>query len=463
MNWIENETKAAKFGDKRLNNRLQQVLSKLAHSPFESIPCNCQTAAETLAAYRFFDNHRVTPPEILGGHVTASLARIETQPVVLLAQDTTHLSFEREGEKLFTDGTLHKTEKESYWLHTTVALTPQRINLGMMHHEFWQRDENRPKIRQQKLPIEKKESMRWLRGYEVACAVQKRCKDTCVVSIADREGDIYDWFYNAMQQPLESKAEYIIRASANRRISTPEDDDVCYLWATMSKANVLGTYTLELARTPTRQARCAEIEVRAQPVSFCGPCHRKKTLPAVDMYAVYAREIAPPKDEAAVEWMLLTSLVTDTFATAQTVVAWYKARWEIELYFRTLKSGCQVEALRLETDTRLENALAIYLMIAWHLHNTTMLARETPNENCERLFKREEWRMIYALMRKPLPSEPPPLRDCVRTLAQVGGFLARKGDGEPGMKTVWRGYVRLLQALDTVDALSACRERNTYV
>lgn len=119
--------------------------------------------------------------------------------------------------------------------------------------------------------------------------------------------------------------------------------------------------------------------------------------------------------------------------------------------------------MRLETDRRLENAIAVYLIIAWRLHHLTMLAREQPQACVERVFNRDEWRMIYALTRNAIPEQAPTLRDCVRALAQVGGFLARKGDGEPGMKTVWRGYIRLLNALETIDALNAVRERRICV
>lgn len=463
MDWIENEMRGTRLPDKRLNARLRQLLTQLSHAPNESVPANCQTWPETLAAYRFFDNERITPAQILSGHLQASLQRITEQPVVLLVQDSTELSYVREGEPAFAKGTLHYTEKESYWLHPTVAFTPQRVNLGVLHHEFWQRTEVRPKGTHKRCSIEAKESMRWLRGYELACAVQRRCPASCVISVADREGDIYDWFLNAQQQPLSGKADYIIRAKSNRRLDADDDDEASYLWSTLTAADVLGRYVIDLARTPTRAARQADVEVRAQAVSLRRPKHRSDTLPAIDLYAVYAREINPPAEEKAVDWMLLTSLAVEDLANAQTVIGWYKARWEIELFFRTLKSGCQVEALRLETDNRLENAIAIYQILAWHLHNTTMLAREAPEQSCEQVFGREEWRMIYALQRKPISEKAPPLRDCVRTLAQVGGFLARKGDGEPGMKTVWRGYIRLLNALDAVAALNADRERKICV
>lgn len=464
MNWVVNETNKTKLKDKRLNDRLQTLLTQLSKTPGDSIPAACQSQADTVAAYRFFDNDKIAPKQILSGHVHASLQRINAQPVVLLVQDTTQLNYVSETDKVFESGTLHRTEKDSYWLHPSVAFTPERVNLGVLGYEFWQRAETDSKNTRKHRPIEDKESMRWLRGYELACAVQAANPDCCIVSVADREADIYEWLLMAYQQPAASKAEFIIRANANRRVDNEEDDDeVDYLWQTLAQAQPLGRYVLELTRTPTRAARTAEIVVRAQSVTFRGPRRPGGALPNIDLYAVFACEENPPIGEVAVEWMLLTSLPALDFGQAQTVIGWYKARWEIELYFRTLKSGCKVEDLRLETDTRLENALTVYMIIAWHLHNMTMQAREHPDSSCEVVFARKEWRMIYALHRKIVPAQPPRLRDVVRLLAQLGGFLARKGDGEPGMKTVWRGYTRLLQALDAVVALNEIREHDICV
>ena len=467
MNWIENEMKATSLPDSRLKTRMEKLLSRLSELPQESIPANSHGQAGAAATYRFFDNHRILARDILSGHKQATIERIAAQKVVLLVQDTTQLTYEKDGGAIFDNGTIRRTESDKYWLHPVIAFTAQRVNLGSVYHEFWQREKTNSKQTRKKREIEDKESMRWLRGYDAACAVQKRCPETCVISVADRECDIYDFFLAATRKREENRAEYLIRANANRRLATETEDDekeeAEYLRATMNNAPVLGRYTTELSRTPTREARTVEIEVRAHMIQFCSPRHRRATLPAIELYVVQAREIDPPKDEEGVNWLLLTSLPVENFVQAQTIIGYYKARWEIELYFRTLKSGSQVEELRLETDARLENAVVLYMIIAWHLHNTTMLARETPEANCELVFTREEWRMIYALNHRAIPEQAPNLRECVRVLAQVGGFLARKGDGEPGMKTIWRGYVRVMLAFETIAALNACRERKICV
>jgi len=131
----------------------------------------------------------------------------------------------------------------------------------------------------------------------------------------------------------------------------------------------------------------------------------------------------------------------------------------IDLFFRGLKQGCQIERLRLTTDHRLLNAIAIYLIIAWRIHTITMMGRTYPEVSCEVVFKLREWQTIYTMrFHSRPPAQPPPLRDTVRALAQLGGFLARAGDGEPGIKSIWQGYQRLhefIYAVETHFAINA--------
>jgi len=161
--------------------------------------------------------------------------------------------------------------------------------------------------------------------------------------------------------------------------------------------------------------------------------------------------------------MLLTSLPIETLEQAQAVIGWYRARWGIEIYFRVLKSGCKVEELRLENDSRIEKALAIYMIIAWRLHNMTMLARENPNSPCTQVFAENEWQLIYTLQTKSKSERVRTINELVRLLAMRGGFLGRKGDGEPGVETIWRGYVKNLNYLEIAAELSALNTEDNCV
>jgi hypothetical protein len=279
--------------------------------------------------------------------------------------------------------------------------------------------------------------------------------------MADREGDIQEWFVDAMRREPDQRAECIIRAKCNRRLAPGTAQR--YLWAEMQQPHSLGTLTIELARQPERPPRPVTLSVTAKPVTFQGARRPGGKLPPVTVSAVYAQEPSPPQGEEPIAWLLLTSLPVTDFPRACTVVQWYRCRWEMELFFRVLKQGCKIEQLRVQTDQRLLNALAIYLIVAWRIHNITMAGRAYPEVSCEVVFEPQEWYTLYTMQHHcHPPPTPPPLREMGRSLAQLGGFLARQGDGEPGIKAIWQGYQRLhefIYAIDTYRTVKAL-ERN---
>jgi len=175
-----------------------------------------------------------------------------------------------------------------------------------------------------------------------------------------------------------------------------------------------------------------------------------------EVTAVLAREESPPPGEKPVEWLLLTNEDVTTLDAACLRVAWYRKRWLVEIFFRILKSGCQVEALQLATRERLERALALYLVIAWRILHLVTLGRDCPGLPCDAAFSAEEWRAAWLVAkRRPPPDAPPPLGEMVRIVAGFGGFLGRKGDGHPGPKALWEGLLKLMAY---VEAFQAARE-----
>ncbi len=269
-------------------------------------------------------------------------------------------------------------------------------------------------------------------------------------SVADREGDIHEWFSLAQNKAIEERAALLVRAKCNRR-TAQKDGEYSYLWDELSASPVLGRLGIKTPRTGNKPSRKATLEVRVKEVELCGRRGKKKAEP-VFIYAVYAKEKRPPKGEAPIHWMLLTSLPVESYEAAEAVIGWYCCRWEIEIYLRVLKQGSQVEKLRLETDKRLLNCIGIYLVVAWQIHTITMQSREWPDIGCDILFSEKEWKTIYMMQKKKKPpKKPPTLREISRMLAQLGGFLARKGDGEPGVKTIWRGYRALQNYVDALE------------
>jgi hypothetical protein len=286
------------------------------------------------------DNPAIGEQEILSGHQHATLERMRTQAVVLLVQDTPFLDDGTTQPKKGM-GTVKVQVRKEYLLHPTVALTPERMNLGGLGLKMWQRPERPVAQERRRKPLEEKESDRWVAGSQLACEVQQSCPETLVVSVADREGDIHEWVLEAMQRLPGERAEFISRAQCNRRLAKgkePRD-----LGEEMQKARAAGRITIALTRQPDRPPRQVTLRVAVKRVTCTGTRRPGGQLPPVEVIAVYAKECRPPSGEEPVAWLLLTSLPVVDFPSACTVVQWYRCRWEIELFFRVLKQGCQIE------------------------------------------------------------------------------------------------------------------------
>ena len=158
---------------------------------------------------------------------------------------------------------------------------------------------------------------------------------------------------------------------------------------------------------------------------------------------VIAREAGAPPEQKTIEWRFLTNREVVTLEEAAQLIDWYRCRWEIETLFHVLKNGCRIEALQLGHIKKLEVALAIYLVVAWRLAHLMRLGRVQPDLPASAVFDQTEWQAAWLLAEKPPPKKMPSVRDVVRRIAMLGGFLARKGDGEPGVKTLWQGFARL--------------------
>lgn len=449
QDWIQTEIEKQTMGDVRLNKRLATLIDTLSVEPSKSIPCANDTWAETFAAYRFFDNEKVTFDSIMTGHKAATLDRIQKEPVVLIPQDTTFLNFATDS-KSKEMGTLRTKDSNQQLLHTSIAISPSRVNLGIVEGSMWQRPEKKTKNSRNTLPIEKKESMRWLDHYRSACDIQAKAPDTTIISIADREGDIHEWFQYAETVHEDSRASYIIRAKANRTIEL-DDDETMPLWDYMNSLKKLGKYSVNVPKRNGEPGREATVDVFASEVRLLGKGKLRRPL---SFYVVFAKERQPPAGKKGIEWMLLTDLTVDNFEQAKIIIEWYRCRWEIETYFRVIKGSCEIENSRLRNEPRKLNCIAIYMIISWRLHSITMLARREPDRPCTDAFSEREWTIIWRMRRKTTPpKEIPCLREITRMLAGMGGFLGRKGDGEPGVKTIWEGYDKLLHYIEAADTL----------
>ncbi len=439
--WAAAEFGAVALGDARLHRRLVTLARDFYARPQANLPQACGTRAKTKAAYRFFAQPGVTMDALLAPHVQGTLPRVAREPVVLAVQDTTSLDYSTQPalEGLGPLGT--RVDGPVGWLlHDTLAVTPAGVPLGLLDVQVWARDpaDFGKRHRREALPLDQQESAKWLRSFQAAARVQAQVPGTTVVSVGDREADLYELFVEAGRP---GAPQLVVRAGRDRLLAAGPGR---HRWAHLAGQPPAGVHRVVVPRRPGHRARVAELEVRFAAVTLRPP-KRKRAQPPVALWAVQAREVAPPPGVAPVEWLLLTTLGVASLAQATEKLDWYTQRWTIEVFHRTLKSGCRIEDRQLGTARRVENCLAIDLVVAWRIVHLTVLGRETPAVPCTVAFDDAEWQALYGFVhRTPQgPPKPATLREAVRMVAGLGGFWGRKGDGEPGTQTLWLGLQRL--------------------
>lgn len=422
----------------------------LSEHPSESVPEAASDASESQSIYRFWSNKQVKSSQILESHRAAVVGRGQQAGVVLAIQDTSDFDFtsHRQTQGL---GYINQSEQQGIKVHSCLAVSGNGEPLGLLSQSCWVRSHRSGKRGQRrKLPIEQKESYRWLQS--AAAAEQGFAREVQVIHIGDREADIFELF----AQPRRQNSELLIRATHNRKVR----HELGYLLPTLNQAPIMGNISLEIQRNPTRPGRTAHLQLRALQLILEVPRNHPQphTLKPVTLNAILVEEPLSPADGSPpICWLLLTSLAYacggakpyETFEQAWQCVQWYALRWLIERFHYTLKSGCRFEQLQLQTQARLLNALATYSIVAWRLMSLTYQARLNPDAPCDGVLQPTEWRLLRRKFEpKNRSRKIPTLHQVIVWIARLGGFLARKGDGEPGLKTLWRGIGVLHHLLD---------------
>lgn len=454
--WVKDELGKVELGDARLDWRLQDSAAKLAARPTMSINQACEDWADTKATYRLFANDKTTHAKILGPHVQRTQARMKQYDRCLAIQDTTFLDYTHHPEKEGM-GPIGTTQQEMSGLvmHSTLVTNLAGLPLGVLSEQLWSRDET-PKQRtaeeRRKLPIEEKESHKWLVGLRES--VQQKPEQTQLITVGDSEADIFELFDCARH--LET--DLLVRAGQDRSVCEPE---VGRLWATLEAQPVAGHLDVHVPKREQHPARDTTVAVRYMSLSLQAPKHLRATLGPVALYGILVQEVDPPAGVEALCWLLLTTVPVSCFDDAVERIDWYCHRWQIEILHKILKSGCRIEALQLASDDRLKPLIALYSIIAWRLFWVTFLARTQPHAPATTILAPHELQALYHFHhRRPLPPEvTPTVQQATRWIAQLGGFLNRKGDGHPGVTVMWRGWQRLA---DIADAFLAFLPPPTY-
>jgi hypothetical protein len=441
--WTEIEFGGAELGDRRLNPRLETMAAAFFAKPTAGIPEACGSVAAVRAAYRFLGQKDISMQDILAPHHEATAGRVAAaKGVVLAVQDTTYLNYSAHPE---TEGPGPIGSAENgpvgIVLHDTMAFTPEGTPLGLVHIRCWARDPEQSggSAERAALPIEEKESFKWIESHRAASELQRRVPDVRVVSVGDREADIYELFEAAAADP--GGARVLVRAMHDRKLA---GDPCSALRETVASWPVAEVFSLAIPRRGKQPARTVDMELRFGTVEIQAPGkHRKGAAASLRIQVVHAVEQRPADIDEPVEWLLLTDCPAEDCTQAREIVHWYTRRWGVEVYHRVLKSGCRIEDRQLATEKRLERCLAIDLVVAWRLFHLTMLARECPELPAGVCLDEAEWQVLCANFTGALPPQPPPLKQAVIWIGRLGGYVARPQDYLPGTVTMWRGIITL--------------------
>jgi hypothetical protein len=450
ISWCEEEVEKSGLADERLRRRLRVLLERMGSAVGESIPMACQDWASTKAAYRFLSNDRISEAGILAGHFCATASRVKaTTGFVLLLQDTTEFSYQRARPDLI--GVMHKLNcgKSKYsgptmrtvcglLMHSTLAVTTEGLPLGLAAAKFWTRKNFKGtaalkrKINPTRVPIEEKESYRWLENMRQSNALlemPERC-----IHVGDRESDIYELFCEA----ADLRTHFLVRGCVDRLAG----ENGHTLSVEMAKVPLAGTHTIEL-RDADGNRDTATLGIRFKRIRVLPPIGKQKRYPALELTVIHAQEATDPLKRKRIDWKLITDLDVWTKEDAIEKLSWYAMRWKIEVFHKILKSGCRAEDARLRTAERLVKLIAMFCIVAWRIFWMTMLNRTEPKTPPSSALTILEMRILDELIPTTGSAHTPNLSTYLIKIARLGGYLARAKDPPPGNLVMWRGLSRL--------------------
>jgi hypothetical protein len=454
--WIDQELAGCEFADKRLGKRFRRLVQGLSEGIGRSVPMACQDWANTKAAYRFFSNDRVSEEEILSGHFQATRKRFQSTPgTILVLHDTTELSFRRQKKQAIGvtkvsyggKGKDNRTRLHTICgilAHSSLVVTLEGLPLGLAAVKFWTRKKFKgtnalkKKINPTRVPIEEKESVRWIENLRQSTELLDepgRC-----VHVGDRESDIYELFCAA-----QSLGTHFLVRSCVDRLAGDGDHTISQ---EMDEVRVKGLHTLEV-RNDRGERSEAILEIRYSRIRVLPPIGKQKKYPETFLTIIYAQERGNPKDRKKINWKLITDLPVTCLAEAIEKLEWYASRWNIETYHKILKSGCKAEDSKLRTAERLLRLMAIFCILSWRIFWMTMVNRSSKDAPASTVFTRIERAILDRLVpsRKSDVMYSVSLAAYITKVARIGGYLARGSDPPPGNMVMWRGLSRLVDVV----------------
>ena len=442
--WTAQEMAGVDLGDERLNARAQSMLAQRWQRPTCSFYRSFDTPTQASLAYKLVENPRceISLESLLAPHQLQTARRMAAEKVVLLAQDTTGLSYNtlQQTEGL---GSIGERGSRGLFLHTLLAFRLDGIPLGTAWAEVWARPAQSDTARRNEQSCDEKESARWVRALQAASQRAQQMPQTMVLVCGDRESDLYELY--DQKQAAPANLQVLVRGQHDRRLS-----DGTQLMASASRLPVGGTLEVKVPRRQGQPARTAKLELRWKPLEIQPPAVAlKKSWPALKLQVVLAREVGAPPGVEPIEWLLLTTWPVTTLKRARRLVGWYALRWGIECWHKVLKVVCGVERRQMKQAEHLQRALALDMIIASRVLLLTRLGKEHPELPAEQFYSPEEL-AVLAVKKKETgrysESSKLTLLQANILVAMLAGFWGRAGDGHPGSQILAEG-LHLLEVL----------------
>ena len=435
--WADRHFGHVDLGDARLNARVVAVAAKMVQEPSASIPQQMGDAHQAKASYRLFGSPEVTHKKVLEPHWQQTRQQAGERAVVLMLQDTTEMDYT--GHRATSGlGPIGNGQGRGFLLHNVLAVDPvQDEVLGLAYSQLGLRQPAPAGETRRQSQQRRRESAVWSESVE---AVGASGTEARWIHVGDRGADVFETYEACRQWGVG----YVIRVSQNRGMWPGHEgqEGSTYLVDYARGLPSRGEQTLKVRAAPNRKKRRARLAVSWAPVRVAVPWLKQKgSGEPFRCWVVRVWEVRPPKGQDRIEWVLLTGEPIATRAGAEEVVGWYSKRWLVEEYHKCLKSGCRVEASQLREAARLEGLIAIKQVVAAQLLELKLQARRRPEAPATSVVSAEHVAVLSAY--RGLPIEELTTYRFWREVARLGGFLARKSDGEPGWQTVWRGWHQL--------------------
>jgi transposase-like protein/transposase Tn5 family protein len=434
VRWAQQQWGGAALGDARRTRRAVQLGATLASRPEASLPQQTGSWGELKSAYRLLQEPDVTHAALSEPHGQATRQQAGQTHTVLFVQDTSELDFTAHPQTKDL-GWIGNTGGRGFFLHSCLAVRPAAVPeiLGLAAQQVWTRHELKKGTETRAARAKRrKESDVWA---EIVEAIGPAAPGQQWVSVSDRASDIFSFVRRARAQGWHG----LWRVGQNRLVRTGSGKVVKLLdWARRLPAQT--ETVVELRGRDGQPPRTVHLQVAWRAVQLCPPRNGpERSQEPVAGWCVRCWE--PGKRTNALEWVLFTTVPVTDAASARERIEWYRERWVVEEYHKALKTGCALEQRQLRSAQGLRALLGFLAIVAVRLLQLRTIARTAPETLATQVVEPE---FVETVVRfRGGSADRMTAEQFWRAVAGLGGFLGRKGDGDPGWQTLWRGWRRL--------------------